>query len=515
LTTQPHDTAQAVASAAAGAPVPAVSESSVAIARNAFHLVLGQIVTTALAIALNATLGRALGAVDFGVLYLVTTMATFSYVFVDWGQNTYLVREVARHPARAGELLGTSIALRVCAAALVCALAAALAWLLGYDARTRGLAAVLIAAMLPFVIAQTVGQIFRGRERMDYDALVGVLAKTLTLIATLAALALGGRLLAAILAQGMGGMGALGLAWLLLRRLKLPPLRATLALARELLVGGTPFVAMVVGIHAQVYLDAIVLSKLASASSVGWYGAARTIISTIIAPASIVGTAAFPRLSRAVSEPTEFKREVRTALRPLLGLGTLAAVGTYLFADLAVRLIYGHGAFAPAATLLRVFAPLLLLFFVDVILGSAVMAARPKQLAAVKLVAVALTTGLDVLLVPVCQARYGNGGIGLVLAFAGSEALMVVAAVALLPRGTLDRGVLLDVGRALLAGAGTLLVLGALPSLPPFVSIPACVALFSGLALMLGLLGRPDLLMLTALLGRRAGPALQNTALRQ
>jgi O-antigen/teichoic acid export membrane protein len=57
------------------------------IARNAFFLVLGQVATTALAIVFSAALGRALGARDFGVYFLITSFAAFAYVVVDWGQQ--------------------------------------------------------------------------------------------------------------------------------------------------------------------------------------------------------------------------------------------------------------------------------------------------------------------------------------------------------------------------------------------------------------------------------------------
>ena len=162
------------------------------VARNAFHLFLGQAATTALSILLNAVLARALGAADFGLLYLVTSMANFAHTVVDWGQASYLVREVARRPERAGDLLGTSLALRVVGAVLVCVPTLLVAWVLGYDARTRWLALVMLAATLPLVLVQRYTVVFRGRERMDYEAVVTVLAKALTLALTVAALAVGG-----------------------------------------------------------------------------------------------------------------------------------------------------------------------------------------------------------------------------------------------------------------------------------------------------------------------------------
>src|SRR5712664_2901101 len=90
-----------------------------AMAKNAFHLVLGQVATTALAIVSSAALGRSLGARDFGLYFLITSFANFAYVLVDWGQIFYVIREVARSPERGSGLLGTALALRAAGAVLV------------------------------------------------------------------------------------------------------------------------------------------------------------------------------------------------------------------------------------------------------------------------------------------------------------------------------------------------------------------------------------------------------------
>src|SRR5436309_4314097 len=70
------------------------------VARNAFYLVLGQAMTTALAMIFSAKLGRTLGASDFGLYFLIASFSTFAYVLVDWGQQFYVIREVACKPER-------------------------------------------------------------------------------------------------------------------------------------------------------------------------------------------------------------------------------------------------------------------------------------------------------------------------------------------------------------------------------------------------------------------------------
>jgi O-antigen/teichoic acid export membrane protein len=100
-------------------------------------------------------------------------------------------------------------------------------------------------------------------------------------------------------------------------------------MARQLLAAGVPILAMTAATSAQPYLDAIVLSKLAPANVVGWFGAAKNILGTLMAPAVILGAAAYPRIARASGDPERLRREARSAFRPLLWLGALAGTGPY------------------------------------------------------------------------------------------------------------------------------------------------------------------------------------------
>src|SRR5882724_458110 len=310
------------------------------IARNAFHLVLGQVATTALAIVFSAALGRSLGARDFGVYFLVTSFSTFAYVLVDWGQQFYVIREVACKPERRSLLLGTALVLRAAGGALVAVPSGLAAWALGYDAITCWYSIAFIAVSLPFFLAQGYGMIFRGSDRMGLDAWVSVVNKIALLGLTLAALALGRRLPGVLLAQALAGLLALTLAAWLYRRVTTGPLHYSPEIAREVLVyGGAFFLYTAVG-NFQPYIDVVILSKLASADAVGWYGAAKNILGTMLAPATIIGAASYPRLARTAANGGPFKAEVRAALRPILWLGALAAIGTFLFANDAIAIVY-------------------------------------------------------------------------------------------------------------------------------------------------------------------------------
>jgi len=480
------------------------------VARNAFYLVLGQATTTALAIVFSAALGRTLGVRDFGVYFLIASFSTFAYVLVDWGQQFYVIREVARAPERGSELLGTALVLRTVGAALVAIPSGLVAWALGYDASTCWYSVAFIAVSLPFFLAQSYGMVFRGRDRMGLDAAVSVVNKIALLALALALLALGTRLPGVLVAQALAGFLALALATRLYRRVATSPLRYSPRAAREVLAGGGALFIMIAASNVQPYIDVVILSKLAPADAVGWYGAAKNILGTMLAPAALLSAASFPRLTRAAAASRDsFRTEARAALRPILWLGTLAAIGTFLFADDAISIVYGQRHFGPSGMILKVYAPGFFLLFIDVLLGHALLAlGRSTALSVAKVASLVVSTALEVVLIPIFQQRTGNGGIGVVAAFVASEVVVFGGAIFLLPRGCLGFGVGIDVARALGSAALTLLLFRWMPRLPFLLALFICVVGFLFFSLALGLIRRTDAQLFRALLrtGQSAAP---------
>lgn len=481
------------------------------IARNAFYLTLGQVMTTALAIFFSAALGRNLGASDFGLYFLIASFTSFAYVVADWGQQLYIVRELAHQPERSSLLLGTALVLRIAATALVSIPSGLAVWALGYDAITCWYSVGFIAVSMPFFLAQSYGMVFRARDRMGLDAWVSVTNKIALLGFALALLAMGRGLPGVLVAHALAGFGALAIASRLYRRVSTGPLRYSSQIARQILIGGAaPFAFSVVS-NIQPYIDAVVLSKLSPADVIGWYGAAKNIMGTMLAPALILSAASFPSLARAAANGGTFKAELQAALRPILWLGTLAAIGTYLFADDAIAIVYGQRYFGPAGIVLKVYAPGFLLLFINVLFGCAFIALqRTKEFAALKMADVVVCTVLELVLIPFFQQRTGNGGIGAVAAFVASEFVMFAGAIFLLQRKRLGPDILVDLARALSSAALTLLLFWWIPPLPLLIGVPVCVIAFSLCSVVLGLVRRTDIELFRALLRKeRSAPPSQ------
>jgi O-antigen/teichoic acid export membrane protein len=372
---------------------------------------------------------------------------------------------------------------------------------LGYDAITCWYTVAFIAVSVPLFLAQGYGLVFRGRDRMGLDAWVSVANKVALLGLALAALALGGRLPGVLVAQALAGFLALGLATRLYRRVTTGPLHYSPEIAREILLyGGAFFVYTAIG-NIQPYIDVVILSKLASADAVGWYGAAKNILGTMLAPAMIIGAASYPRLARTAVNGGPFRAEVRAALRPILWLGALAAIGTFLFADDAIAIVYGRRDFGPSAMILKVYAPGFFLLFIDVLLGNALFAlGRVTGFTVAKAASLVVSTALELVLIPIFEQRTGNGGIGVVAAFAVSEIVVFGGAVILLGQETLGLNVAIDMARALGSAALTLLLFWWMPPLPFLVGVPICVVAFLLCSVGLGLVRRADVELFRSLL---------------
>ena len=482
---------------------------SLKLARNTLHLFAGQMGTMVLGILLSAALGRLLGVKDFGLYFLANSFAAFTIVLVDWGQSYITIREVARAPEQAGHLLGTGLALRAAGMFAAGVPATLAAWALGYDLRTRWFTVAFLLASLPFFLAQNFGVVFRGRDRMDLDAAVGVTNRAVGLVLAIVALKLGFGLGGVMGALGAGGAAALVLAWWFYGRVDLVgPLRFSTSTARLIFREGTPLLMMTIAVYVQPYIDAVVLSKMVTREAIGWYGAAKSIQGTLMAPALILGSAAFTPLSRVAREPEHFREQFAIIQRPMLWLAGLGCVGTWLYASTAISVVYGGRNYQPAGIILQIFALGLFLLFIDMLMAVSLTAlSRSKAVASAKIASVAFGLALELLLVPYFQWRTGNGGIGVTVALVVSELVMCLGCAFLLPRGVLGPKVLADGGRAVVCAVGTGVFFHFLPPLTPWLGIPLCIVVFALLSVATGMVHRGDLGLLRALLRRTPGGA--------
>jgi len=472
--------------------------------RNTAFLVLAQLVATPLSLLINFVAARKLGPVDFGRMYLAQTYGALAILFIEWGQTGTLTAMVARQRARAGELLGSGLALRAAQLVAVLPVLFGAAYELDYAPGFLGVLGLVFAALLCTSVANACQDTFRGFERTDFGAKSYVAAQLLMATVVLPILLLGGKLDAFLI--GQAACAAIG-ALVLLRCLKamdVPPLRASRATMLEMHAAGTTFLVFNLVLALQPNIDAVFLSKLASADAVGWSAAARRLIGLLTFPASALIAALYPTLCRLfVEDVPVYASTARGALRLTLLAAVPVALGCGLFPQIGVAL-FGVGNYGPAADNLRIMAGYLLLVYLSMPLGASLVAAgRQRAWTIVQFGCVIVSAGFDPLLVPWFQQHTGNGGLGVCVANVTSEVLMVAGGLWLLPRGVLDRKLGRTALVALCGGGAMAVIAVALGAWSPYIVAPLAVLGYASTVWFLGEINKSQLVELRGMLRRR------------
>jgi O-antigen/teichoic acid export membrane protein len=462
--------------------------------RNVAHLAVGQVATTALGILLTAIIGRALEPAHFGILYIVTAIGTFVGVIVDWGQGTYLIREMARGRIDEPELIGGALLIRLAATVFSSAIGVAITLALGYSNQIVELTLLAMMAGIPTALFAPLDYSFRGKDRMDLDAFANIVGKVMTLVATAIALRLGGGLTEVILMQGVGNISILVVGVIAAQRLHIAVKAPTMEGIRELFQHGAPIAAFSLVIASQPFLETVLLSAFAGPAVVGWYGAFRGIFSIVASPAIILLGAAFPELSRASLSLPDLRRMIDSTERVLFITAAFASSALYLFADTIVAILYGHGRFEQAASILRVSAIFMPLLFFTFFLASVLFAiGRNRALALISIARIAVCVALSWLLIGYWQQRFGNGAIALVIVAGVVEIPAMIAYLTLLPRGAVGSTTTINLFRACAASLCTVVPLSMLQPLGLFYLTPLFVLSFAVIAMVTRLILPSDL----------------------
>jgi O-antigen/teichoic acid export membrane protein len=265
-------------------------------------------------------------------------------------------------------------------------------------------------------------------------------------------------------------------------------------LLRELLRHGAPLATFSLVIASQPFIEIMMLSALAGAAVVGWYGASTNILGIVISPAMILLAATFPELSRASRSLPDLQRMIDATGRVMFIAAAFMSSALYLFADDMVAIIYGHGRFVETASILRVSAIFVPLLFLVLVLASAMNAVgRNKAIAVISIVRIVVCVIFNWLLIGYCQQRFGNGAIVLVIIAGLTEIPATMACWALLPKGAVGSAVSLNVLRACVASLCTVVPLSMLQPLGLLYLIPLFALLFAVTAMVTRLVLPSDL----------------------
>jgi O-antigen/teichoic acid export membrane protein len=376
------------------------------IGRNVSALVVAQIGTKAINVAVSVALVRWLGVAELGRYAYVLAFCFPFGALADFGLATLAIREASRAPAQTAPVLAVARRAALTLATAASIVMVGLALLLDHDAAIvtaialGGLASIVSALTMPSLVLLT------AREQMDRLSLHRLIGAVLSSAMTLAVLMAGGGVVALL-----GGSLLTGVVmWRVARALAGDPGRApatTTGAGFALLRRALPFGLLMAGFALYYRIDMLMLEWLAAPGELGRYAAAYRFLDAVIVLAASLGGPLFPRLSSvAISAPAEARRVLEAGWRPLLALGLPLTLGTIAVADGIVALLFGP-AFAGAAPLLRLLMlGTLPLFWVNVANHALIAGDRVWPLVRVYTLSALVNVAGNVVLVP----RWGATG---------------------------------------------------------------------------------------------------------
>ncbi|MBC8135426.1 MAG: oligosaccharide flippase family protein [Fibrella sp.] len=406
--------------------------------RNVGSTLLTQALTWAMTMGVTLFLPSYLGEKNLGTLTLAAAFAGSLAVFVNFGTSTVLVREIARTPERVGELVRAALVLRCLLGLLVLTIGTGATFLLGYTDSVRLVIVIALVANVAGNVTEPLQAALRGLEEFPKQNASALAEKIAFSVGTIALVYVKAPLWSFVAVYLIGTVISTTLAWRTLRPF-LPdtppasdgdPPPKWYAGCRDLAVAGLPFLSSMVFIS--IYGDGssvLLMSKLSTLESIAWFGLAKRFAGTAQMIPVAIAAAMLPILTRQhhAGDRTGYTQTVCRMLVLILVCLLPIALVLIVLPELMLRVLHYPAGFAGSVPVLKLTGCVLILWFAQQAVGTALVAAG-KQAIFGKATAVAA-----ILAFPVCGACIWagehfmkNGAFGAVAAGALLELFLLV-----------------------------------------------------------------------------------------
>lgn len=463
-----------------------MSNTGTKVVKNASFLLISQVATWTFTLVLTVFLGRYLGAEQGGEYTIAYSIWTIVGVFITFGMDTLLTKEIARAPERTSELLGTSIVARVLLYICSWGIVALYIYLRQFSAHMTILIGIVGIAQLFMQLYAATQAAFQGLELMQYISISSIASRLANTVLGITVLVLGYGVYGYAIITIVTVLTGLLLQLFYMRRYYTFKLGFNRHEMWKIMRAGLPYLVSGLGLVAYGQVDVLIISSLVDTTQVGWYGYASRLFSTFMFFPVIFSAAVFPALTRTyTSASNSLPTIMRKSFDLMLVLSIPIGLGLLVVANQLAVLLYGPD-LAQVGPILGLMGIVLIPTYQNILLGQFLTSTdRQNAWTIVIIVATVLTIPLDILLVPWCQRIFGNGAMAGSLSFLITELGMVAVGIALLPKGSLS---LANVGigvRVLCAGlamaAGAWWVRNLFIVVPVFVGAAIYIALILAL----------------------------------
>lgn len=409
------------------------------IARNVGVMMASQLTTWVLAFVLAVFLPRYLGAEGTGALAIAYSIWMIMSVLLGFGMDTHLTKSVARTPEKTSAMLGTSIVVRTTFFLVSSGIVALYVQLMQYNPVLINVIWLEGAAFLFSSYTSAFTAVLVGLERMEFVSISNIVNRLLLTGLSILMIFLDAGMYPVIGVNIIAALASCLLLFFAVNRFHPIRLQFDFSSIKLMLRDSSTYLVSALAMVIYQEIDKPIISALVDTTTVGWYGAAMSLFGTMMFLPVVFGTVIFPSLARSYASGDAKLNIIAQRSFDLMFLMSIpVGLGMVVIGKPLVALLFGSE-FAPSGGILMMLGVVLIFTYLNTILGQLLISTdRTGKWNVVMIAGILLTIPIDFVLVPWTHAIFGNGGLGGTLAFLITEFGMVVSAILLLPRHTLQ-----------------------------------------------------------------------------
>lgn len=332
------------------------------IAKNIGVIGFSNVIISLLGFFLLTYTARYLGEVEYGKYSFAMSFTSIFITLTTFGMNNLIIREIARSKERTNEYLTNVLVIRLPLSLLAFVLIVLSMNIMKYPRDTAYTVYLFGIFNILTSLEMTFRSIFQAYEKMEYDAIVGIIEKIILLLVVLFAIYRGYDLIKLAYVYVFVSMISvtLSIAVLFIKITKLRPI-IDLSLWKPLLIGSIPF-----GLNALFgilffQISTVMLSVFKNDAAVGIYSAAYNPLLALSIVPTIFITAIYPAMSRLfISSKGSLETLTKLSSNCMVIFGFPTAIGCFILADRFIKLFYADQFSASIASfqILAFFIPL-------------------------------------------------------------------------------------------------------------------------------------------------------------
>lgn len=323
-------------------------------AQNASWLIFGRIAQMIISFFVGILTARFLGPSNYGLIGYAGAYTAFFMAFCTLGINSILVKEFVLKPDNEGEIIGTTLILRVISSFLSSILIIIIVSIVDVGEKTTLYVVALCSIGTVFHVFEVFNYWFQAKLQSKVTAAASLLAYTVTAIYKVILIVTGKSVYWFAFATSIDYICIAIVLLIAYFKFGGKKLRFSFLCAKDLLKQSYHFIlsSLMVSIYGQT--DKLMLKQMISETEVGYYSTATAICSMWCFVLTAIIDSFYPSIIEA-SEKDEalFKKRNKQLYAMIFYISVFVSVIFFIFSPLIIKILYGNE-FLPAVNPLRI-----------------------------------------------------------------------------------------------------------------------------------------------------------------